>query len=315
MFANLIHAARAKPIEHECARRGFKLKRVSSVERVGPCPICGGVDRFSINLRKGICNCRQCALKGNVIAFVMAVDGVGFHAAVELLTGEKIDTVARCRQPNPVELAKQSADAEEAERRHRAERLSLALRLWKRRQPVAGTVAETYLKHRGYHGPSLATLGFLPANGEYPPTMIAAFGVADEPEPGVVAISDDNITGVHLTRLLTDGSDRERGDDAKIMVGRSMGSPIVLAPVNDLLGMAVVEGIESGLSVLSSTGLGVSVAGAANRMPALAAHVPSYVEAVTIFQEADPAGELYASRLAHSLAGRGIEVRIAEASK
>jgi hypothetical protein len=66
--------------------------------------------------------------------------------------------------------------------------------------------------------------------------MLAAFGLAHEVEPGVIAIADDAIRGVHLTRLKPDGSDRERGAMAKIMVGHSTGSPIVLAPPNDGLG-------------------------------------------------------------------------------
>src|SRR5262249_17295898 len=160
-----------------------------------------------------------------------------------------------------------------------AEQLSKAKWLWSRRQTVAGTIVETYLREaRGYRGSIPATLGFLPADGGYPPSMIAAFGIADEPEPGLVAIHNNKITGIHLTRLKPDASGRERGDKAKIMVGWSMGSPIVLDPPNDLLGLAIVEGIETGLSVFASTGLGVWVAGSAVRMPALAEQIPGFIE-------------------------------------
>lgn len=88
--------------------------------------------------------------------------------------------------------------------------------------------------------------------------------------------------------------------------------PIALAPPNDLLGLAIVEGIETGLSVYAATGLGVWVAGAAGRMPALAAVIPSYIEAVTIYQEGDGAGHLHAQKLAGMLAARVAEVRLAE---
>ena len=84
----------------------------------------------------------------------------------------------------------------------------------------------------------------LPARGEYPPSMIAAFGLTDEPEPGLLRIETPNIRGVHLTRLQPDGM----GHAGKIMPGRGHTLPIVLAPVNDGLGLAITEGIEDALS-------------------------------------------------------------------
>ena len=66
-----------------------------------------------------------------------------------------------------------------------------ALTLWRRRQPIVGSVAERYLREaRGYDGPIPATLGFLPPWGEHPPAMIAALGLATEPEPGIIEIAD-----------------------------------------------------------------------------------------------------------------------------
>ena len=49
---------------------GAKVKKNGSAEWEGPCPHCGGKDRFSINTRKRICNCRGCGLAGDVITFV-----------------------------------------------------------------------------------------------------------------------------------------------------------------------------------------------------------------------------------------------------
>jgi hypothetical protein len=130
--------------------------------------------------------------------------------------------------------------------------LGKALKLWRSRQPLCGSIGETYLRAaRGYTGPLPSTLGFLPARGEYPPAMIAAFGMADEPEPGVIVVPESKISGVHLTRIVPDGSDRERRDKSKIMIGFSTGCPIVLAPPNDLLGIAISEGIEDALRARS----------------------------------------------------------------
>jgi hypothetical protein len=94
------------------------------------------------------------------------------------------------------------------------------------------------------------------------------------------------------------------------MVGRSLGTPIVLAPMNDLLGLAIVEGVETGLSVVDALGVGVWCAGSASRLPALSAAVPAYADAVTIVADDDPAGLRYAAELATLLAASGFEVRI-----
>ena len=124
--------------------------------------------------------------------------------------------------------------------------------------------------------------------------MIAAFGFAAELEPGVVAIASDAVVGVHLTKLNADGSakaDDGPGNQSKITIGRgSTGWPICIAPANDLLGLAVTEGIEDALSVHQATGLGAWAAGAAGRMPALADRIPAYVECVTICAHPEPAG-------------------------
>ena len=63
--------------------------------------------------------------------------------------------------------------------------------------------------------------------------------------------------GVHITRLAADGSGKAGTDRDKFMRGLARGSPIVLAPPNDLLGLAITEGIEDALSVYAATGLGV----------------------------------------------------------
>jgi hypothetical protein len=99
----------------------------------------------------------------------------------------------------------------------------------------------------GYRGTIPATLGLLPASRGYPAALIAAYGIATETVPGGIAIADDAVMGVHITRLLPDGSWRDRGDDAKITIGHCLGSPIALASSNDLLGLTIAEGIEDAL--------------------------------------------------------------------
>jgi hypothetical protein len=181
--------------------------------------------------------------------------------------------------------------------------------LWGRREPVLETnPAGLYLRKRGYEGQFPATLGYLPPNGEYPPAMIAAFGFADEPEPGVIdppAI----VAGIHLTRLTPDGG-KAPIDPAKIMLGTMSGLPVVLVPVNDGLGLAITEGIEDGLNVFEETGLGVWAAGSAGNMPKIVAALPPYVECITIFAHRDETGMRFAKDAARLIAAMRVEVHI-----
>src|SRR4051812_8295502 len=107
--------------------------------------------------------------------------------------------------------------------------------------------------------------------------MIAVFGMAhehatDERSPAELVVAPENVCGVHLTALKADGSGKAGldGGDKKIIGRSALGYPIVLAAPNDLLGLAITEGIEDGLSIHQATGLGVWAAGAASRMPGLA---------------------------------------------
>jgi hypothetical protein len=179
--------------------------------------------------------------------------------------------------------------------------------LWQRRSPLESSLGEIYLRDaRGYGGALPATLGFLPPlKPEHQAAMIAVFALANEPEPGLLSIDDDQLCGVHLTLLKPDGGNKAETSRDKFMVGPSSGWPIVLAPLNDSLGLIICEGIETGLSLYEATGCGVWAAGSASRMPALANKVPSYVDCVMIAGEAD-SGRKGAAALAERLHARGL---------
>lgn len=183
---------------------------------------------------------------------------------------------------------------------------------WSQRQPIARTAAEVYLrKTRGYGGVIPPTLAFLPARDGHVPALIAAFGIATEPECGQLAIAAADVMAVQLIKLKPDGSGKVDVEPQKIIVGKgALGSPIVLAPPNDLLGLAITEGLEDALSVHEATGLGVWAAGGAGRMPALPATVPEYVECVTLIGDNNQAGRDGATKLAVALKARGFEVVI-----
>jgi DNA primase len=92
--AHLVEIARAADIL-AVAQRYAALKRVATNEWAGPCPVCGGRDRFSVNMRKRLFNCRGGGGKGDVIALVMHVDGCSFSEAVERLAGRPIEARQR----------------------------------------------------------------------------------------------------------------------------------------------------------------------------------------------------------------------------
>jgi hypothetical protein len=184
--------------------------------------------------------------------------------------------------------------------------------LWRRGHAIEGTPAATYLRARGYNGLFPRTFRFLPSRGDYLHALMVPFGLPREPEPGVLEIDEHRLAALQLTKLLPDGSDRIRNSEGKITIGRgSSGFPIVVAPLNDGLGLAITEGAEDALSVHAATGLGAWASGGSGRMPALAVAVPAFVEAVTIFQHPDAEREV--KGLARELHARGFEVYLHQA--
>lgn len=233
-----------------------------------------------------------------------------FYCARCTISGYAVDDEREPVSRAVLEKTRQKAEAFEREKA--ADRLALARWLWLQRRPIVGTVAERYLRERrGISGTLPGTLGFLPADKDYPPALIGAFGLPVEPEPGVLTIAHTQVEGVHLTRLLPDGSGKDERVPSKIMIAKSRSWPIVLAPVNDAGGLGIVEGIEDGLSVLV-TGLGIWAAGSASRLPALAERVPSYVNDITIFAHTDNAGMTHARELERRLRARGLSAATAK---
>jgi hypothetical protein len=171
--------------------------------------------------------------------------------------------------------------------------------MWRQSRPLAGTIAEIYLREaRGITCELPSSLRFLPAHKDYPPAMIAAFGLTLE-----------RITAIHLTRLKPDGSGKIAPREempSKLMVGPVNGQPIVLAEPNDLLGLAICEGIEDALTAHIALGLGAWAAGSASFMPKLADVVPDYITAVTIFAHPDKGGQDGAHELAAALRARPV---------
>jgi phage/plasmid primase-like uncharacterized protein len=124
----------------EVARRYIVLKRVTANEWAGPCPGCGGNDRFRLNPKKQVFLCRQCGAKGKgAIDLVMLALGVGFAKAVEELAGQWTSPPPTLRAP--------AKTTQEEDAAHNSRR---ALAIFGSARSIRGTIAERYLtKVRG----------------------------------------------------------------------------------------------------------------------------------------------------------------------
>jgi putative DNA primase/helicase len=292
-----IERARDVSIEKVIARRNIKLRRQGK-ELVGPCPKCGGTDRFSIHPAKGVWNCRSCKptdIAGDVIGLTQWLDRCDFSTAIETLSRDwrpparPVDQIAR----------REKADTDEKRQHEKAGWL------WRQRRPITGTPAETYLRQVRRISCALPpTLAFLPpGKPEQHPALISAYAAPVELDSG--ALGDPlNVMAVHLTLLRADGSGKADVDPNKISVGSPLGVPIALAPINDLLALSIAEGIEDGLTICEALGMGVWAAGSASYLPALVDAVPDYVTSVSIFEDADDAGRKQSRDLAQRIRAR-----------
>lgn len=139
--------ARVVSVLEIAQRHGAKLKR-SGKQHEGPCPVCGGVDRFWVVASLNVGGCRGCEFRGDAIALEMHLSGGSFVDAVRVLIGQDAGTTKR-RQPTAEEI--RAREAREAERRQKeaaeaARNAMSAAKIIARLQPVADTPGEVYLR-------------------------------------------------------------------------------------------------------------------------------------------------------------------------
>lgn len=85
---NLIEQARQANLI-ELAGQHTELRKKGAAEKTGPCPKCGGDDRFNVQADWFLC--RTChTTKGDPIEFVRWMHGYGFREAVEHITGDTL---------------------------------------------------------------------------------------------------------------------------------------------------------------------------------------------------------------------------------
>lgn len=118
-------------------------------EKVGPCPKCGGDDRFSVNRQKGVFYCRICQAKGDVINLVAWVMGVDFPGALDWLCGPRQELSPEERSRREAEAAKHKAARDAAEHKYRQKAIADGRRIWERGQPAEDSAVRDYLQLRG----------------------------------------------------------------------------------------------------------------------------------------------------------------------
>ncbi|WP_430241960.1 DUF7146 domain-containing protein [Neorhizobium sp. DAR64861/K0K2] len=123
-----IKAAQLLPVSAAVNALGLKLPK--KVDQGGPCPRCGGKDRFAVNLAKDAWVCRGCDAGGrNGLSLVAHVLKYDLHSRSELLEAsaflsgkpvpdgaERETAAARARREASLQLDLQKAESDAAER-------------------------------------------------------------------------------------------------------------------------------------------------------------------------------------------------------
>lgn len=143
--------AKIYPVERLVDRLGIAGLQKTSGELIGPCPICGGRDRFGINLRSKAFNCRQCELAGgDSIGLVRQVLGKSFKDALTWIAGELPPDLDQAEISRRKAKAQKAADkAERQKNRYRLQAIQDARTMWLRSRPGQIGVVGPYMKARG----------------------------------------------------------------------------------------------------------------------------------------------------------------------
>lgn len=149
-------------------RLALRLKKHSG-ELVGPCPVCGGKDRFSVNPAKGVFNCRGCGKGGHdaigLAAHVLSLDvshradfleacgralGESVPDEAEQLTQERRREIEAEQARLAEERAAREAEAEADRSAFREKELAKCRGIYERGERLTGhgNPAELYLARR-----------------------------------------------------------------------------------------------------------------------------------------------------------------------
>ena len=252
----------------------------------GPCPMCGGKDRYRFDNRegRGTWFCSHCG-SGDGFKLLLSLNGWTFPQAAREV--ERVLGISREDAPKPEFTDEQKRQA--------------LRRVWKQSKPIAcGDVVWEYLSGRTGIKTPPAGIRFhpsLPYGDTLYPAML-----------GVVTMPDGKASTMHRTWLDGKGGKAPVDQPKKVMSGAIKGGAIRLAPPAGCLGIA--EGIETALaaSVLFSMPVwaAISANGVSQWQP------PDGVSSVVVFADNDEnyVGQNAGYALAQSLVRRGIQVDV-----
>jgi CHC2 zinc finger/Toprim domain len=253
----LIERAREADILSVARRYGVRLKRDCETWYSGPCPNCGGDDRFWISTLKQRFSCRGCEARGDVIALVKHIDGCDFRMAVERLTGGRWRPSMYGESYIDADIVKA---APEASGRARAS----AARIVSGIHPLAGTPGERYLRDVrridvatiedvlsrtdaiGWHGSVYFNEPEYPRRGDPPHPLHgrklgAIIGIMTDP------VTAERTGAISRTYLAPDRT--------KVGKAKTLGSPrgiVRLSRADEVLaGLFLAEGLATALAAMS----------------------------------------------------------------
>ena len=183
-----------------------------------------------------------------------------------------------------------------------------AERLFAASVPVAGTLADTYLRARGIQcGAKSNALRFRPKCWHRDEGQTRS-----TPRPALIAAVTDGagaLQGVHRTWLAPDGQGKAAVETQRRAMGYLLGNAVRLTPHEDVL--VVGEGIETMLSLVEAVpGLPVWAALSSGHLGAV--QLPEGLLRLYIAIDRDPAGQRAAERLTARALDVGIAVRVLE---
>lgn len=201
------------------------------------------------------------------------------------------------RAPDPATLAQRERES----KAEAAKRAAQAKRLWDEALPLAGSLAETYLRARGITCPLPLTLRFQPE---------CWHGATAKRFPAMVGVVEGSgLPAVHRTYLRPDGSGKANIAPAKAMLGATAGGAVRLTEGHSVL--LAGEGIESTLSLLCGLLSEPVTAWAALSTSGLRGlRLPAQPGRLTIACDGDTAGREAAHALAERAHGLGWKVGI-----
>lgn len=199
--------------------------------------------------------------------------------------------------PDAATLAQREAE----EKAEASKRAAQAKRAWAEAQPIAGTIADTYLRGRGITCDLPRTLRF---HGS------CWHGPTARRYPALVAVvQGDILPAVHRTYLRDDGAGKADIEPAKMMLGAVTGGAVRLADGRGRL--VVAEGIETALSLASGLlGKPASVWAALSTSGIRGLRLPSKPGRLTIAPDGDTAGREAANALAARADALGWQVSL-----